>query len=335
MRTRSLPMNPGEPTPSVPMGPEPCVACGTLHAAARCPTCGWIADARIGATLAGRYRIDALLGEGGFGRVYRGVSLAGEAPVAIKFLHATASARPDARARFRREALVLSRLRHPGIVAVHDAGEDGGVPYLVMELVLGQPLADLLVEDSIVYSPDNAAALMQHVLGVLEAAHGSGVIHRDIKPENVMLVSSPAGTTVKVLDFGLAFFENTDPSARLTATRMTFGSPYYMSPEQCRGRDVGTPTDIYAAGVMLYELLSGAPPFLGESIAEITGKHLTQQPPPIAQHGARQPAPPELEAIARWALAKRPEDRPTAAAFRAALARRTLEDDGDAITLVR
>ena len=316
MRTRTVTLiSAGQGGP-----PASCIACGApLGQAPSCPTCGWIADARLGATVGGRYRIDAFLGEGGFGRVYRATALPHGAPVAIKFLHHQVAARPDVRARFQREAAVLSRLRDPGIVAAHEFGEDAGALYLVMELVDGQALADVLIDDQIVFAPAAAVRLLDQLLRILEVAHGSGVVHRDIKPENVMLLRAHPGV-IKVLDFGLAFFEGTDPSDRITATRMTFGSPCYMSPEQCRSRDVHTPTDVYAAGVILYELLSGAPPFLGESAAEIIARHIHEPPPPIAQHGARRPAPPALEALVRWALTKRAQERPTATAFRQALA---------------
>lgn len=302
--------------------PGSCDSCGATGVTGpTCPRCGAALDPIPGAVLAGRYRADAMLGQGGFGRVYRGVDLGSGAPVAVKVLREEVAAHADFRARFQREAVVMSRLRHPGIVAIYAFGEHAALPYLVMEFVEGRPISTMLQRNQVVFPPIRVASLMDQLLGSLEAAHRGGVVHRDVKPGNVMMTTHAGGVeAVKLLDFGLAFFEETPPELRVTSTQMTFGSPYYMSPEQCRGRDVGTPTDIYAAGVMLFEMLSGAPPFLGRSASEVTAQHMYVPPPPIAQHGARQPAPPELESIARWALAKRPEDRPTATAFRTALA---------------
>jgi serine/threonine-protein kinase len=322
--------------------PGSCDNCGATGVQGPlCPRCGAPIDPIPGAILAGRYRVDVLLGEGGFGRVYRGVDLPTGVPVAVKFLKEEVAAQPDFRARFQREAMVLSRLRSPGIVAVYAFGEHAGLPYLVMEFVHGRPLSRLLKRNEIIFPPVRAASILDQVVGILEVAHASGVVHRDVKPGNVMITTVPVapvqprqggGSTppppllatteaFKLLDFGLAFFEETPPEERVTSTRTTFGSPYYMSPEQCRGRDVGTPTDIYAAGIMLFELLSGAPPFLGGSASEVAAKHMYVPPPPVVEHGACQPVPAEIENVARWALSKRPEDRPTATAFRAALAK--------------
>ena len=321
--------------------PGTCDACGATGVQGpTCPRCGASMDIIQGAVLAGRYRADSLLGQGGFGRVYHGVDLGSGLPVAIKVLRDEVAANAEFRTRFQREAVVMSRLRHPGIVAIYAFGEHAGLPYLVMEFVHGRPLSTFLQRNQVVFPYIRTASLMDQMLGTLEAAHRGGVVHRDVKPGNVMMVSVPVSgiaqpataggssppppmatiEAVKLLDFGLAFFEETPPELRVTSTQTTFGSPYYMSPEQCRGRDVGTPTDIYAAGVMFYEMLSGAPPFLGRSASEVTAQHMYVPPPPIAEHGARQQAPEHLEAIARWALAKRPEDRPTASQFRAALA---------------
>ncbi|MBL8716280.1 MAG: serine/threonine protein kinase [Myxococcales bacterium] len=298
--------------------PVRCVACGATDVPLEqtCPACGHVpAVARLGTTIVGRYAIEALLGQGGFGVVYRAVHLALAQPVALKFLSASWAGSPEIRARFQREAFTLARLRHPGIVAVHDFGEVDGSLFLAMELVEGQTLASSLPEDRPL--PDaRIVELLDQIGDVLAAAHAAGVVHRDLKPENVMV----SHDRVKLLDFGLALMVEPG-AARLTRTNAIQGTPTYMSPEQCRGRDVGPATDVYALGVMLYELLTGRPPFDGSAALELMTQHAFVDPPPMREVGFRREVHPGLEALARAALAKRAEDRPTIAAFRAELRR--------------
>lgn len=304
--------------------PATCPVCGAIATGViKCEKCGRdIPDPRIGTTLGRRYHIEALLGEGGFGRVYRGSDLENMGTVAIKFLHGELADNQEARARFKREARVLSKLRHPAIVALHDYGKDESGRFIVMEFVHGEPLSDHVLRAGKTMPAPRIAAILDQVLQVLEVAHAEGIVHRDIKPGNVMLLyGSQKPNQIKVLDFGLAL-DTVDPAAmRITATRAANGTPYYMSPEQCRGRDVGPPTDIYAVGVMLYELLAGAPPFDGGSFHEITAQHMYVPAPPVSERGLRRPAPPALEQIAHAALAKSMADRPTARQFREALAK--------------
>ncbi|MDP3278905.1 MAG: serine/threonine-protein kinase [Deltaproteobacteria bacterium] len=313
------------------IGASHCPVCGALvmHQP-RCSECDYaFEDPRVGQIISGRYQVNELIGAGGFGRVYRGTHLTLGEPVAIKFLLKEFSARPEARARFRREAVALAKLRHPSIVAVHDFGEHFEELYMVMELVRGRQLFDCMRdEQGVLSSIDRVISQVQEVLSVLEVAHAMGIVHRDLKPENVMLLEmGDRSERVKVLDFGLALMDDRPESQRLTGTSTVQGTPFYMSPEQCRGRDVGAPTDIYATGAMLYELLTGDPPFVGSSVPDIMAKHLFVEPPPMADSGDKREIPPGIEAVVRQALAKDPAERPTASVMRDLLAQALRGDD--------
>lgn len=302
--------------------PTYCPWCGALlDGRAVCPSCEREAhDARLGRVLGDKYRIEALIGEGGMGRVYRATHLSLGEPVVVKFLLAEWASRAELRARFRREAVVLARLRHPGIVAVHDFGEDEGSPYLVMELVDGVTLASL-IDGEHAMPLARVGAVFEQILQVLQASHASGVVHRDMKPENVMLLDAGDGVDrVKVLDFGVAFIDDAEGGERLTQVGTVQGTPLYMSPEQCHGRDVGPPTDIYAVGAMLYEVLAGEPPFSGASTPELLAKQIYSNPPPMDERGRMQPVPPGVETVVRRALAKLAASRPTAEDLRSLLA---------------
>jgi len=280
-------------------------------------------DTRIGAVIAARYRLDALLGVGGMGRVYRATHLVLGEAVAVKFLLAEFGAKDELRARFRREAVVLARLRHPGIVSVLDFGEHDGELYLVMELLRGVSLEDYISSGGQLLPVHRVVNVVDQILQVLEAAHSSGVVHRDLKPENVMLLDAGDRTEkVKVLDFGIASITGEDGKVeRLTQAGSVRGTPQYMAPEQCVGRGIGPPADIYALGTILYEMLTGSPPFEGNSPAELMSAQMFQQPPPMAsrREGA-EPLSAGIEALVQRALSKRPETRPTAREFRDALA---------------
>ena len=307
---------------SAPVEPPKCVFCeAPVPDGVRCPACDRAQPKdRVGTVLVGKYRIDRVLGRGGFGVVYLATHVALESQVAIKFLLSEWATHGELRARFHREARVLTRLQHPSIVAALDFGEDEGDLYLVMELVRGTQLAGLVARDPDPMPPPRAAKIAIEILQVLELAHERGIVHRDLKPENVMLVDAGDGTErVKVLDFGLALADDAQRSARLTATSTVHGTPYYMSPEQCRGRDVGPETDVYAVGCILFEMLAGEPPFMGDDFAALMAQQLFVEPPPIVERGYQRAAPPELEALARWALQKKAADRPTASQLRVAL----------------
>jgi serine/threonine-protein kinase len=292
-----------------------------------------------GDVLAGTYRIEGLIGEGGFGQVYHATHLALRAPVAIKVLHERAVQNPENHARFLREARILARLQHPALVTVHDFGADGaGRPYMVMELLRGQPLSERLLVGDQLLPPRLTCRILAQVLGALQVAHEAGIVHRDLKPDNIMLLGEedPARGQVKVLDFGLALIrpeaeaEAGPLGGRITAGNEVHGTPLYMAPEQCRNRRIGPPADIYAVGVILYEMLCGEPPFAGRSNADLMVQHNYLEPPPLSTRGVRRPAPPALEALCLRALRKRPEDRPTAPEMRAALLAVPNDADADA-----
>lgn len=277
-------------------------------------------ERRIGRVVGGKYRIESVLGQGGLGVVYRATHLTLGGAAAVKFLHPDVANDAQMRTRFEREARLLAKLQHPGIVVAQDFGEEDGTLYLVMELVHGTPLADLVLLNGTPMPYRRIADLGQKILAVLEVAHAEGVVHRDLKPDNVMVVDYGGTDHVKLLDFGIALAPTGEGVARLTATNAIQGTPLYMSPEQCRGRDVGPPADVYSVAVLLYELLTGEPPFVADGVAEILAQHMFVPPAPMTERGVGRPVPAELEQIVLDALAKKPEARPTAYAMRKALA---------------
>lgn len=298
-----------------------CMFCGApLARPDVCEECGHaVKDPRVGLVLDGKYRVDAFIGAGGMGRVYRATHLQLGEPLAIKFLLARWTSANEIRVRFRREAVALARLRHPNLVTVLDFGEHAGELFMVMELVRGETLSATMKDGPL--SRLRIGPIFDQILQLLEAAHAQGITHRDLKPENVMLVaSSEQLDRVKVLDFGLVHFDEAPGAERLTETGHVQGTPMYMSPEQCRGLRVGPATDIYAVGVMLYEAITGVPPFDSHDVAELMALHMFLDVPPMIERGVERAVPRGLEALTRAALSKRAEDRPTAQELRAELA---------------
>ncbi|MFI6725798.1 protein kinase [Streptomyces sp. R-74717] len=273
---------------------------------------------RTGVALAGgRYRIEEQVGQGGMAAVYKAHDTALNRTVAVKTMLATLAHDEQYRARFRREAQSVARLSHPCVVAVHDTGEeqfeDGQlIPYLVMEFVRGATLSALLAESAGSgrgIPLDTALHLTTEVLSALAASHAAGIVHRDIKPSNVVVADDGA---VKVMDFGIARTLDVSGSEAgrtvLTATGSAIGTPHYMSPEQFEGRRaVDGRSDLYAVGVMLFQLISGQLPFDGDSYISIGYLHATTAAPTLASMGIRVPEP--VEALVARALEKSPEDR--------------------------
>jgi serine/threonine protein kinase len=326
-KTQSAPPDPDVETQS-------CPGCGTLaYPDEPCPACGRPpADHRVGEVIGEKYRLEALIGAGGMGRVYRAIHKDLNEPVAVKFLLAEWSERAEMRARFRREAVVLARLRHPNIVSVVDYGEHQNELYLVMELLRGFSLDTQVKAGGLTLQLSRVVNIIDQVLQVLEAAHAQGIVHRDLKPENVMLLDAGDRTDrVKVLDFGIAQFEDGNTIEKLTATGTVRGTPHYMSPEQCVGRNITSATDIYAVGAMLYELLVGTPPFNGRSTAEIISQQMFASPPSFAERAPPREVPTGVEALVMRALSKKPEQRPTAIEFRDML--QMCADGADSVTL--
>ncbi|SDR68025.1 serine/threonine protein kinase [Friedmanniella luteola] len=259
-------------------------------------------------TVGGRYELGDVLGRGGMAEVRGAVDRRLGRPVAVKQLRADLATDPTFQARFRREAQSAAGLNHPTIVAVYDTGEEPdphtgiSIPYIVMELVEGSTLRDVL-RDGRKILPERALELVQGVLDALSYSHKAGIIHRDIKPANVML--TPTGG-VKVMDFGIARAV-ADTSATMTQTAAVIGTAQYLSPEQARGETVDARSDIYSAGCLLYELLVGRPPFIGESPVSVAYQHVREAPVPPSQLDPV--ITPDIDAITLKALAKDPADR--------------------------
>ncbi|MBZ5738213.1 Stk1 family PASTA domain-containing Ser/Thr kinase [Nocardioides mangrovi] len=262
----------------------------------------------------GRYELGELLGRGGMAEVRKGTDTRLGRVVAIKRLRTDLASDATFQARFRREAQSAASLNHPAIVAVYDTGEEpatdgSGVsqPYIVMEFVAGRTLRDILREGRKIL-PERALEITSGVLSALDYSHRAGIIHRDIKPGNVML--TPSGD-VKVMDFGIARAIS-DASSTMTQTAAVVGTAQYLSPEQARGETVDSRSDVYSAGCLLYELLTGRPPFVGDSPVAVAYQHVREPAMPPSDHDTD--LPPEVDAIVMKALAKRLEDRYQSAA---------------------
>jgi beta-lactam-binding protein with PASTA domain/tRNA A-37 threonylcarbamoyl transferase component Bud32 len=259
-------------------------------------------------TVGGRYELGELLGRGGMAEVRRAVDQRLGRPVAVKQLRTDLAVDPTFQARFRREAQSAAGLNHPTIVAVYDTGEEidpssgVAIPYIVMELVEGQTLRDVL-KDGRKILPERALELTQGVLDALSYSHKAGIVHRDIKPANVML--TPNGG-VKVMDFGIARAV-ADTSATMTQTAAVIGTAQYLSPEQARGETVDARSDLYSTGCLLYELLVGRPPFVGDSPVSVAYQHVRETP--LAPSQLDPEISPEIDAVVLKALAKDPGDR--------------------------
>jgi serine/threonine protein kinase len=296
-------------------------------------------------TLDNKYQIEQLLGKGGMGAVYRATHLGTKRTVAVKVIHPQLSSHDQFVARFRREAEAAGRLRHPNVVDVTDFGiartTNGPIAYLVMEYLDGCTLAEIVAEEGALPIPW-VIDILEQVCSAVEEAHRAGIIHRDLKPDNIWLEpNGRGGYTVKVLDFGLVKLGGADEISRgstpisadlsefseesatliksdsLTAIGSVMGTPSYMSPEQCRGENLDTRSDIYSLGVVAYRLLTGETPFAG-SPHEVIELHKTAAPPPVREKNRKLPR--KMARIVMSALAKDPAERPqSAAGFAAAL----------------
>lgn len=262
----------------------------------------------------GRYELGELLGRGGMAEVRKGTDVRLGRTVAVKRLRTDLASDATFQARFRREAQSAASLNHTAIVSVYDTGEelanDGSnvsQPYIVMEYVAGRTLRDILREGRKIL-PERALEITSGVLSALDYSHRAGIIHRDIKPGNVML--TPSGD-VKVMDFGIARAVS-DAQSTMTATAAVVGTAQYLSPEQARGETVDSRSDVYSTGCLLFELLTGRPPFVGDSPVSVAYQHVREQPPRPSSLDAD--LPPEVDAIVMKALAKRVEDRYQSAA---------------------
>ena len=272
--------------------------------------------------LAGRYEVGEIIGRGGMAEVYVGRDTRLSRTVAIKVLRSDLSDDPTFHARFHREAQSAAALNHPAIVAVYDTGEETvrnsagkevRFPFIVMEYVEGHTVRELL-KDGAAVPIDEAAEIVVGILGALEYAHNEGIVHRDIKPGNVML--TPTGQ-VKVMDFGIAR-ALADQSATVTQANSVVGTAQYLSPEQARGETVDTRSDLYSTGCVLFELLTGRPPFVGESAVSVAYQHVREVPPTPSSIASD--IPDSLDRVTMKALAKDKNERYSdAGAFRSDL----------------
>ncbi len=329
---------------------SPCPRCGYLSDSSSvglnfCPKCGTdlrpvpsdlhsASQAWVGRVIADRYRLMSLLGEGGMGSVYKAEHVRMGKALAVKVLRGAFAGDEAAVARFRSEAQIVSRLSHPHTIAVFDFGEvdgpEGGF-YLAMEYVPGKDLSTVLREQRRLPEA-RAVHIADQLLGSLGEAHESGIVHRDIKPANVMLMQTRTeGDFVKVLDFGIAKLRDASGDGSETSSGTIIGTPNYLSPEQARGEVLDARADLYSVGAVLYELLSGRPPFVAANPMAVVSAHLTQKPAPLEELAPGVSA--AFAAVVHQALEKRPDDRfQTADEMRVAL-QKAAEPDESTLSL--
>jgi serine/threonine-protein kinase len=264
-----------------------------------------VASELRGTVLEGRYRVERLLARGGMSSVYRGVDLRLDRPVAIKVMEPRFAGDRSFIDRFELEARAAAKLHHPNVVAVHDQGVDGEHVYLVMELVSGGTLRDLLRERGTL-SPELALGVLEPVLSALAAAHRAGLVHRDVKPENVLIGQ---GGMVKVADFGLV---RAMAQASTTSAKLILGTVAYLSPEQVATGASDARSDVYSAGVVLYEMLTGVPPYQGDTPISVAYRHVNDDVPPPSE--LRPELPPALDDLVMRATRRDPGQRPASAA---------------------
>jgi serine/threonine-protein kinase len=303
-----------------------------VQAEKKCPACGSTYDSSllyctkdgqpliasdplIGQVLDERYRIEAVLGRGGMGVVYKATHIHIDTEYAVKVLNPELVSNQSAIERFRIEARAAGRIRHPNAIQVTDFGiTTERIVYLVMELIDGISLRKLLEEEKY-FDLRRAAHILSQTCGAVEAAHQSGVIHRDLKPDNIIITRAGADECVKVLDFGIAKLRDTSPLAQplapLTQAGMLIGTPEYMSPEQCRGQLLDPRSDVYSLGIILYEMLCGELPFNAFGTMEMVIKHLNEQARPLREIVASTPE--GVERVVLRALEKDPARRQSSA----------------------
>jgi serine/threonine-protein kinase len=263
-----------------------------------------VPDPRLGTVLGGRYLIERVLAEGGMGVVYVARHRLVDRPCAVKIMSAAHSRNKVVRERFRREAKAAQQLAHPNIIEIFDQGEtDDGMPYLVMELLEGTPLSGVLERGPMDVA--FALPLMVQIARALARAHDFDVIHRDLKPDNIFVCSGEDGSVIKLLDFGIA---RSLHDQRLTAQGEVFGSPQYMAPERFSSIDAGASADLYAFGVICFEMLAGRLPFVAQDVGAILVQHLTAPVPSLASQNV--PCPIQLDTLVQALMAKAPAQRP-------------------------
>ncbi len=274
-------------------------------------------DPLLGAVIGGQYRIDALLGLGGMGAVYRATQLAVDRPVALKVLrhvglpipHSGMEGDPQLIERFRREAMATSRLRHPNTVQVIDFGQtEDGMLFMVLELLEGAPLSAVIAHDAPM-DPVRVAGIARQIAKSLAEAHALGIVHRDLKPDNIFICNYHGEPDfAKVMDFGIARVLTVDDN--MTRTGMMIGTPKYMSPEQAMARKVGPPADIYALGIMIFEMLTGHPPYVADSGMALALAHINEPVPVLAMQGFPGTLAEAWRSLVKAMLSKNADHRP-------------------------
>ncbi len=264
-------------------------------------------DAYLGKLVKGRYRVISKIGEGGMGSVYLAEQISIGRKVALKVLQGNYANDDEFIGRFRREARLAASLNHRNIVTVYDfdQGNDGSL-FIAMEYLPGARLSDVVRRDGPL-EIRRAVRLGLQIAEGLEAAHLAGVIHRDIKPDNIMVLGHRGAEDIKLMDFGIARMMDSGNTANLTRTGVIMGTPAYMAPEQAEGAEISERTDIYALGVVLYEMLSGSVPFKASTPSAVLIKHLQEQPAPLRK--IRREVSPPIERLVMQALEKKPQKR--------------------------
>ncbi len=262
----------------------------------------------VGTVVGGSFRVTGKIAEGGMGTVYRAVDEKLDRPVALKVIKPTLARSPEFAERFAREAKALASVLHPALATIFAFGEDEGLVYMALELVEGEPLHEVIFAAGCVLPVRRAVSIAAQTLDGLAAIHDRGIFHRDLKPPNIMVVTRSGRDHVKLVDFGLVKLQRFEG---LTDPNILIGTPTYMSPEQARGDKIDARSDLYAVGIVIYEMLTGVPPFEAPRVHELLEKQAraTPQPPSFRRQGI----PVELEALVLRALAKDPADRPQSA----------------------
>jgi eukaryotic-like serine/threonine-protein kinase len=303
---------------AIPTARRVCLVCHTEFPAeeTRCPKDGTMlvalaADPYAGKTLADRYEIERLVGTGGTSIVYRANHLQLRRTVAIKMLKAHLVTDEESKKRFEQEARAVSCLTHPNVVGVYDVGVTKyGEPYIVMEFLQGVSLAEIVAQEGRI-TLERGLPIFIQACSALAHAHKKDVVHRDVKPSNIMIVPTDDDPEyVKIVDFGLAKLRSlTGEFQRLTKTGEVFGSPVYMSPEQCTGRKLDQRTDVYSMGVVMYEGLSGRPPFKERTTIETIRKQIKEPAPRFSELNPELKIPEQLESVILRCLTKNPDER--------------------------
>ncbi|MEJ7601258.1 MAG: serine/threonine-protein kinase, partial [Kofleriaceae bacterium] len=292
----------------------------------------------LGTTVDGRYHLEAMLGRGGMGLVYRAAHVGLRRQVAVKILHPSLALSSDVRNRFEREALAVGRIDHPNCVSVYDVGRlpDGSL-YLAMELLEGRALGEVLEQEGTI-APGRALHILAHILRGLAHIHNAGLIHRDIKPENIFLIRQGSDEDfAKILDFGIAKpMEKTllDDGVKLTQAGMAFGTPIYMAPEQALGNPMDGRADLYAAAVIGYEMLCGQPPFYSDDKLEVMSMHTARPVPPMRTRMIKHARgiPSSIERLIVKGLTKKPSERYASAEIFLAMVEEALKTPDGGVT---